>query len=336
MKLSKIIFFSLLVLWSCSEKRFKNKASKQKLVLEESVSQFYDSLFFGDIKDIEIDSSSIFLADFNQNKVFVTDMSLNLLGYFGVLGREPSDFNGSMNIKVKDKIIYVADDGSRSFKLFDNHFNHLKNIPFPSQVSPYVEFDVDNQKNIYIYTRRNRFISKIISDSKKSQFIGNFKEQFILNSIDRNNSQTNTWHIIYNQDTIIAVNKCEPIILKFLASTNELIDSYNLSKIYQLEGVLSHVNKVFDKEPFNPGSYILFWDVVFTGKSLFLLFINHTNKKPNSNEILEIELLKNNMFKVKNHFSLSENGWYECIAIFNNKIFAYNRDLSSIESFAIP
>ena len=336
MKLSKIIFFSLLVLWSCSEKRSKNKVSKQKLVLEESVSQFYDSLFFGDIKDIEIDSNSIFLADFNQNKVFVTDMSLNLLGYFGVLGRGPSDFNGSMNIKVKDKIIYVADDGSRSFKLFDNHFNHLKNIPFPSQVSPYVEFDVDNKKNIYMYTRRNSFISKIFSDSKKSQFIGNFKEQFILNSIDRNNSQTNTWHIIYNQDTIIAVNKCEPIILKFLASTNELIDSYNLSKIYQLEGVLNHVNKVFNKEPFNPSSYILFWDVVFTGKSLFLLFINYVNKKPNSNEILEIEFLKNNMFKVKNHFSLSENGWYECIAIFNNKIFAYNRDRSSIESFAIP
>lgn len=336
MKLSKVIFFSLLILWSCSEKRSKNKVPKQKLVLEESISQFHDSLFFGDIKDIEIDSGSIFLADFNQNKVFVTDMSLNLLGYFGVLGRGPSDFNGSMNIKVKDKIIYVADDGSRSFKLFDNHFNHLKNILFPSQVSPYVEFDVDNEKNIYLYTRRNKFISKIFSNTENSQFIGDFREQFTLNSIDRNNSQTNTWHIIYNSDTIIAVNKCEPVILTFSTFTNELINSYNLSKIDQFEYVLNYVNRVFIKEPFNPGSYILFWDVVFDGKSLFLLFVNYVNDKPNSNEILEIELLENNMLKVKNHFSLSENGWYECIAIFNSKIFAYNRDRSSIESFVIP
>ena len=91
MKLIKNLhFFCFFLLLSCAEKKSNNHNNKvlaQNLVIEHSVSDLNDSIFFSQITDIEIDSNLIFLTDFVQNRILVIDFNQQLIDYFGTEGR---------------------------------------------------------------------------------------------------------------------------------------------------------------------------------------------------------------------------------------------------------
>lgn len=270
--------------------------------------------------------------------MFVFDQKWTLVNSFGEEGRGPSEFSFLSNIVFNSDIVGVADDGSKSLKIFDENWKFLKSVRFIYPVSTGVEFVIDENQNIYTHSERAELIQQFNFDGELIDTYGNFYTDFTLETKDRRNIQTNVWHVLLNDDKLYAVNKHEPLILTYDLQSKELIGSYDLSRLNVLQNRLKYTDAQIELNPTENSSYILFWDVNIIDDSIFLLYMNHDtkNNKVLSNEIVQIKVKGENDVEIVNNFLLKTDGWYKTFAVDGNRIITFNRSTASIEEYILP
>ncbi|MEL6559680.1 MAG: 6-bladed beta-propeller, partial [Bacteroidota bacterium] len=275
MKLRYLIILFLVNI-SCSEKSENNDKihfQKTQLLTPEKIHEFTsfgDNLLFSKIHDIEMFNDKYYLTDINQNKVFVFNKNWEFTDEFGSYGPGPSEFDGISNIIFNKEFIGISDMESSTVKLFDKTHQFVKSIRRPYVVDSSMEFFMDDNNYIYQQTKRYDLISKYNFDGEIEDYFGSFEEDFSLPTMDRNNQQTNQWHVALANNNLYAVNKCEPLIVTYDYQNRNKNVTYDLSKIEAIESRIKFVNKEMGADPHTNVNYILFSDIVVDDENVYL------------------------------------------------------------------
>lgn len=311
----------------------------EKILLKRSheFTNYSDSIFFVNIKDIEIIDQKYYFADKGQNKIYIFQKNWELATMFGSSGPGPSEFSGVSNIAYNHNLIGIADMESSSIKLFDKNHKFIKSVKRPYVVDSSMEFAMDSSDMLYQQSTRYELISKYDFASKILSSYGDFENDFSLKTKSRNNQQTNQWHVAISKNKLFIINQCEPLILSYDLSSKEKTGTYDLSKVESLQKRINFTDIEIQSDPYANVNYILFSDILVKGEHVYLLYTDHIepNNKVISNEVLHLKLIDGNRFEEIEILQLNPYGWYETFIIDGNKLITFDSNASAIEEYVL-
>ena len=85
---------------------------------------------FSHIEEIAIneDERELYLLDFNNDRIIVTDFELNFIKYFGSRGDKNNQFNYPRGICFKNENLYVSDRLNQRIQMFNQDFEFIKSL----------------------------------------------------------------------------------------------------------------------------------------------------------------------------------------------------------------
>ncbi len=293
-----------------------------------NINQFEDSIFVSGIRSIYFEDKYYYLTDYERNRVFVLDENLNLLKSFGKGGKGPGEFLGAAHIYANNDIIYIHNDGKKTFELF-KYGDHIKTIQLPYDMYLNCDMRYAIKDNTLYISNPNKY-SSISKVSTKGVVLKNFGEIREYQT-EKETIIKNFKHICFYRDNILSVSDCNTIIetynMKF-----EKIHKYNYSEIPIVKKLLNAIQK----EKFEKNSYFrIVSDIYVNENKLYLLIasIGENGKKVN-NKILQFEI-KDKVLKPLNILDLGE-GWFGPICVSKNSVVSFNHKTSELIKYDLP
>ena len=70
----------------------------------------------------------MYLLDFNNDRIIVTDFELNFIKYFGSQGDLDDQFICPLGILFKNGCVYVSDTANQRIQVFNQDLEHIKSL----------------------------------------------------------------------------------------------------------------------------------------------------------------------------------------------------------------
>jgi hypothetical protein len=326
MKYLNILLF--LFILACNNKR---DTSTRTLGLENRLSKINDTLYFSNnVPCINSSGNVVLISDYTASRNYLLDEDFKLINVLGRNGRGPMDFVGARLSCISENTIFITDDGNKRINTYDLDGRYKKQISFPTHAFLRTKFAYVSN-NLFFSTPmlEKPFLKMNISNGTVYTF-GYFKEG---NNLKEKLSQ-NFYHILlHKKDSMLfCVSETSPIILIFDINGNQSME-YKIPKSIFIDSRLKFVEGEMKKSPQNREStYTLFKDAILLDDRLFLLLVDNTNGKLNSNKV--------SMYKIDSkgltyqQTLVLTSGYYESFCLIKEKyLIAYNNDSGSIDIF---
>ncbi|WP_422355969.1 hypothetical protein [Roseivirga pacifica] len=261
MKKFNAVFFLALIL-GCTEEK-DNQVVLYPPELE--VISLSDSVFFGWVRDVELDTNHVYLIDQGSNKILETNYNFHLKQRYGVSGQGPGEMMSPLNLAVNGDGVVVYDHLNGKFIEFQN-LEPFREHKYSGSTGEFALFDSDNVIG-YSYGGDELSVFKLnLSNSVKEKL---YVER---NSLFESNPRV---HILKNSDFIVLVFRDNLLSIRILDLQGELIRAYNQEDLLVSLGPwvksLELENFQNKKEGNIVKNKVMFFDAYLTEKGLYLL-----------------------------------------------------------------
>ncbi len=323
-----LLFISLATI-SCKN---KNMSFEKNLYPSKQITEFKDSTFFSDSYGIKFYSDKLYITDFDNGNIWVTDDNLNLLSTVGRYGEGPGEMTYCSKIDISRNYIFAADDGNRKINIYD-----INNGTYHNSIKYYYSgYSIDTRfavsKDNFIFISKP---SRIYSFDFSGKLINEFKLK-IKSYWDKEQQVSGNRHVfIYKEKYLILVTENEPLIEIYTLS-GRLINKFDLSGIEYLTNVLDYISN--GNKPTHSSYSVIFKDAYLVDNFLYILYFDITKDgKKSLGKVMELEISEES-YKLKNIYHLYTNekvGWYDsfCVSDDRSKLFAFEGVSYEIQIF---
>jgi hypothetical protein len=203
------------------------------------ITSLNDSIYLGQVIDIMEYDDTIYLSEYNRNRIIVTDREFNFIKTIGSTGKGPGEFNGARSCQIVDERLYGLDIMNRRLNIFDRSGQYIDEIT--TEVPSNQSF-VITKNRIYGASQRSEEFPAYISDLN-----GKLIKRF--GKIERYFPTINSRHHrrffleMTTDEKILAVCSDEPVIEWYDLEGNFLKD-YSLIDIQPIREFFQYVQKM--------------------------------------------------------------------------------------------
>lgn len=298
-----------------------------ELTKSSDFTEYPDSSFFKDITCMSVNDGKLYMFDATRGDVAMWSKDDNRFLTFGGIGQGPREVANPKTFFVQDDKVAIMDNGSQSLKIYDEEGGvEMVDIPASNEWRFFIEKDT-----VYLTcTYKETFFVKSGKQWKREDYETGLLFGGTLFKITESkgmNRMRNNRHLVKGNNCFYAVCPSYPILEKYDLKTNELIASYDLSKVDIIRENLEYIESQ-NQAPNTVSLYLK--DAYFHKEKLYVLCATWKNGfEVNKLLVLDEGLSPLGIYKLPG-------GFYNSFCVDDKFIYAMNYGRCAVEMFEVP
>lgn len=317
--LSCVVLLCLFLLFSCREAK---EIREIHYKVDASITEFPDSSFFSDIKDMQYENDRIYALDASRRDIVVFDENFGNFHAVGTPGPGPEELIEPYKFYASGDTVYASDYGDMHIKCFvGGTFAGSIKVP-----------DINYTRFFYLnntfYTSYTTDSSSIVAypkhDADKARYFGNLIRYDEAKATQIRNDR----HLLPAGNSFFAVSDNNPVIEEYDVASGELMSTIDFSETPIIKENLSNIAK----KAMAPNQYYCYLgDAYISGAMLYVLCANVAGDNFRKNTIIKISLEKKEVlctYKLPGQF-------YGAFCVTPDYLFAFESHNCRIERFEL-
>ncbi len=323
------VILSCLFIFSLSSCKQGIEVLTVELSVENSISELSDSSFFSRVHCMFAENDKIYFSDYNRGDIVVLNRDLTLLSTIGNKGGGPGETEASFSFVKSGNQIYLLDDLNRKIVEYVDG-RYLKEYRPQCIYSVFKNFA---QQDCCLYFPVPNDKHSIAKYSMQNQQIESFGNLFKFDTPVQTKIKNDRF-LLVDKHYLYAISDNLPKIERYDLRDQTLLDEYDFSTIPFVKATIEFTkSQATDDHSY----YVIVQSVYRIGNKVYLLCNkNEAENDFSCNKIVEFEADSSNKIRVNKIYQLPGLVYSSfCVDSEINKIYAFNHQSSSIESFNI-